>query len=121
MKHKTAIRGCLCAMLSGVCWGFSGTCGQYLYANFEVSSIELTCARLLGAGVIMMLFSLIHHRSTLVNVWKSPKDAFLLVCFGLFGMISARPVAELLVVPLSAGIYFQALKKVTQEQQAASR
>lgn len=87
MKNKTVIRGCICAMLSGVCWGFSGTCGQYLYANFEVSSMELTCVRLLGAGSLMMLFSLLHHRSTLVNIWKSPKDGFLLVCFGLFGML----------------------------------
>ena len=58
------------------------------------------------------------YRHALLNI---PLMFLLDHIFGLFGMISARPVAELLVVPLSAGIYFQALKKVTQEQQAASR
>ena len=33
-------------MLGGVCWGFSGTCGQYLFSRFGVSTLWLTCLRL---------------------------------------------------------------------------
>ena len=29
--RKIAIRGTLCAISGGVCWGFSGTMGQFLF------------------------------------------------------------------------------------------
>ena len=53
------LRGSLCTMLGGVCWGFSGTCGQYLFSRFGVSSLWLTCLRLLSGGIIMLLVMLI--------------------------------------------------------------
>ena len=52
-RNPHALRGVACAALGGVCWGFSGTCGQYLFSRFEVSSLWLTCVRLL-AGVYLL-------------------------------------------------------------------
>ena len=48
-KHHT-LRGVLCTTLGGVCWGFSGTCGQYLFSHYHISSLWLTCLRLLVGG-----------------------------------------------------------------------
>ena len=31
--RKIAIRGTLCAISGGVCWGFSGTMGQFLFSQ----------------------------------------------------------------------------------------
>lgn len=87
MKNKPLFRGAVCTMLGGVCWGFSGTCGQYLFANHEITTLQLTCIRLLSAGVILFLISLIKYRDTLKNIWKYPRDVVLLVCYGLFALM----------------------------------
>lgn len=87
MKNKVSIRGIFCAALSGVCWGFSGTCGQYLFANYDITSLELTCIRLALSGILLFLFSLFPYRDALKNIWKTPKDVLLLILFGLFGML----------------------------------
>lgn len=87
MENKHTLRGVICTMLGGVCWGFSGTCGQYLFANHDITTLQLTCVRLLSAGVIMLLISLVQYRDTLKNIWKTPRDVFFLVCYGLFGLM----------------------------------
>ena len=68
MKQTNFFRGVVCAPMSGVCWGFSGTCGQYLFANHTITTLQLTCIRLLSAGVILMVFSLFKYRDTLKNI-----------------------------------------------------
>ena len=37
-EKKRTLRGFLCAALGGVCWGASGTVGQYLFACQGVDS-----------------------------------------------------------------------------------
>lgn len=84
------LRGALCTMVGGVCWGFSGTCGQYLFSQYGVSSLWLTCLRLLSGGVIMSLLALVHHRRELRDIWRSPADAGMLVCYGIFGLLMCQ-------------------------------
>lgn len=84
------LRGSLCTMLGGVCWGFSGTCGQYLFSRFGVSSLWLTCLRLLSGGIIMLLLATIHHRRDLRNIWHSPSDAGMLIGYGIFGLMMCQ-------------------------------
>ncbi|MEG2175866.1 MAG: DMT family transporter [Oscillibacter sp.] len=87
-KPKThTLRGMLCSIIGGVCWGLSGTCGQYLFSEFGISALWLTCLRLLVAGGILTLLALRTHRADLVNIWKQPKDVALLVCYGIFGLM----------------------------------
>ena len=84
------LRGSLCTMLGGVCWGFSGTCGQYLFSQYGVSSLWLTCLRLLSGGVIMLLLATFHHRRDLRDIWRSPADAGMLICYGIFGLMMCQ-------------------------------
>ena len=84
------LRGALCTMLGGVCWGFSGTCGQYLFTRFGVSTLWLTCLRLLSGGVIMLVLALVHHRREVRDIWRSPADAGMLVCYGVFGLLMCQ-------------------------------
>ena len=84
--NSRALRGTLCAALGGVCWGFSGTCGQYLFSRFGVSSLWLTCLRLLAAGLIMVLLALPKHHGAMAAIWRSPREAALLVCYGVLGL-----------------------------------
>ena len=84
------LRGALCTMLGGVCWGFSGTCGQYLFSRYGVSTLWLTCLRLLSGGVIMLALAAVRHRRELRDIWRSPGDAAMLVCYGVFGLLMCQ-------------------------------
>lgn len=77
-------------MLGGVCWGFSGTCGQYLFSRFGVSTLWLTCLRLLAGGIIMLVLAAVRHRRELWNIWRCPGDAAMLVAYGLFGLMMCQ-------------------------------
>lgn len=77
-------------MLGGVCWGFSGTCGQYLFSRFGVSTLWLTCLRLLAGGVIMLALAAVRHRRELREIWRCPGDAAMLVAYGLFGLMMCQ-------------------------------
>jgi drug/metabolite transporter (DMT)-like permease len=81
------LRGTISAGIGGIFWGFSGTCGQYLFSECGVSSLWVTCLRLLCAGTLMTLMALGKHRTDLVNIWKDPKDVTLLGLFGIFGLM----------------------------------
>ena len=45
-EKKRTLRGFLCAALGGVCWGASGTVGQYLFTCQGVDSGWLTVVRM---------------------------------------------------------------------------
>ena len=86
-NRSRVLRGTISAGIGGVFWGFSGTCGQYLFSECQVSTLWVTCLRLLCAGTLMTLMALVKHRSDLVNIWKDPKDVTLLGLFGIFGLM----------------------------------
>ena len=81
------LRGVLCTTIGGVCWGFSGTCGQYLFSRFEISALWLTCVRLLAAGIILTLMAVPHHRREMTAVFHDRRDVVQLVCYGIFGLM----------------------------------
>lgn len=80
-------RGMLCSTVGGICWGFSGACGQYLFTQYHISALWLTCVRLLAAGAILTLLALPRHREGLKTIWKHPKDAAMLICYGICGLL----------------------------------
>lgn len=89
MKERSphALRGVVCAALGGVCWGFSGTCGQYLFSRFEVSSLWLTCVRLLAGGILLTVPALLRHRESVKGIFRDPKDLLRLICYGICGLL----------------------------------
>jgi drug/metabolite transporter (DMT)-like permease len=81
------MRGTVSAGIGGIFWGFSGTCGQYLFDQCGASSLWVTCLRLLSAGALMFLMAAAKHPSDLREIWKHPKDVGMLVLFGIFGLM----------------------------------
>ena len=73
-NRKQVLRGCICAASGGVIWGFSGTCGQYLFAHWPISSLWLTCIRMMGGGLIFLLLALIKDRREVAELLRSHKD-----------------------------------------------
>ena len=57
------LRGVLCAILGGVCWGVSGTLSEYAFTHSTATPLELTCFRTVAAGVILLTWSFFHNRA----------------------------------------------------------
>ncbi len=81
------LRGCICAALGGVFWGFSGTCGQYLFSHYPINSLWLTCVRMLSAGLILLIVALIKNGGEVLRLLRSPKDLSLTVFYGVGGIL----------------------------------
>ncbi len=85
--RKQVLRGCFYAALGGVIWGFSGTSGQYLFSHWPISSLWLTCMRMMGAGLIFLVMALIKNRREVVELLRSPKDLALTALYGIGGLL----------------------------------
>ena len=54
-----SLRGTIYALIAGICWGFSGTVGQFLFSHTAVDSGWLTTVRLLVSGLILLVMAAI--------------------------------------------------------------
>ena len=92
MEKKASSRylttGILLTLAGGVCWGFSGACGQFLMQQRGVDAGWLVSVRMLIAGTLLLLFSAAQKRSisAVTSVWKKRRSALHLLCFGVLGM-----------------------------------
>ena len=84
------LRGVICTLLSGVFWGLSGACSEYLFTNYDMDSRLLTVIRLLVTGVTLTLLTLLLHRERFVGILRSRSDALQLAAFGLFGLMFSQ-------------------------------
>ena len=86
-KLDRVTRGILCTTLGGVCWGISGTCGQYLFSTYHVSSQWFTAVRMLVSGLCFLLLALKSSRPALSGIWRDRRDVLQLVVYGIFGLM----------------------------------
>ena len=89
-EKKRTLRGFLCAALGGVCWGASGTVGQYLITCQGVDSGWLTVVRMFLAGVVLLGGALVRHRPQLRAIWSDRRDALRLVLFSVGGLMTCQ-------------------------------
>lgn len=87
MKGRKKLRGLVCGIAGGICWGFSGCCGQYLFEQKNVPSGWLTAVRLLCAGIILLLVSVIAQRQNLTAALRDRRDLMRILSFGVFGLM----------------------------------
>ena len=78
--------GIVCTILGGVCWGFSGTCAQFLFSRYGVSPEWVVCVRLLGAGAVFMALAFALDRANLKAACTSPRGLGSIVVFSLGGL-----------------------------------
>ena len=86
MKSKQ-IKGTVITLLAAVFWGFSGVCGQYLTQSKGLPVDFLTMIRMLSAGVILTVTSVIVDRGRFARLWSSPKGMVGCAIFGVFGVL----------------------------------
>lgn len=89
MKNNTLL-GVIYALISGICWGFSGTVGQFLFTRTGMHSGWLTTVRLLSAGIILLVMTALRNPKSLAAVWKDRKDALQLLFFGIAGLMAVQ-------------------------------
>ena len=80
--------GTLLTLAGGVCWAFSGACGQFLMQQRGVNAGWLVTVRMLIAGTLILCVSALQGRSVqkVFEPWKKPKSAVHLLAFGVLGM-----------------------------------
>lgn len=83
-------KGLLCAILGPVFWGVSGNVAQWLFRNPAIRPDWLVAVRLLGAGVLLMLWNLSRQRQELVQLRRTPHALRGLFLFGVGGVVVSQ-------------------------------
>lgn len=89
-NNKHYMRGVLCTLLGGTCWGFSGACGQLLVKESAISSGWVTAVRMLFAGIILTAVCIIKNKKTAFEPFKIKKYAIRLILFAVLGLILSQ-------------------------------
>ena len=89
IKNKQ-IKGIACTIMGGICWGFSGTCGQYLFTYQKIEPGWLTMVRMILAGIILIGISMIKKDHNLLKIWKYKRDIARLFAFSLCGLLISQ-------------------------------
>lgn len=85
-KSKTAA-GIILSLLGGIFWGFSGSCGQYLFTYHGVDSKWIVTVRMVLTGIILLSVSFARHKSKIIGVWKGKRNSLCMAAFTFFGLI----------------------------------
>ena len=80
------LKGALMAAGGGVCWGISGTMGQYLFTHEAMQTTWLIPIRLGLAGLILFVYWLVKDRRLLFAPWRQRGSTVMLVLYGVFGI-----------------------------------
>lgn len=78
--------GTLMALAGGVCWGFSGCCGQFLFEQKGIQVPWLVTVRLFFAGILLILAGFRVNGRDNFNILRRRQDALHLLVFAIFGI-----------------------------------
>lgn len=81
------LRGIICALLGGICWGFSGTCAQLLMQNYGAPATWITCVRIIIAAVFFLAVVVIRDWRSLVAVFRDWRSIVEIGLFAIFGVL----------------------------------
>ena len=87
MKER---KGIIITITAAVLWGFSGTCGQYIFDRFGADASYLTAARLLSSGLVLTGLGLFTDRKNMTAVWRSRSTALRLLIFSVAGIMMCQ-------------------------------
>ena len=84
------VRGVLCTLIGGCCWGFSGNCGQYLFNVHGVDPQWLTVIRMITAGLITVGIVAVRDKQKLIACAKNKHDRIMMLLYGVFGLLLSQ-------------------------------
>lgn len=83
------MKGIAFTLFGASLWGFSGSCGQYLFTAYGFDAKWLTSVRMTTAGIILTLFTLIKEREKTFDIFKNKKDLLTLLVLAFAGLLLA--------------------------------
>ena len=89
MKNKSAI-GFIMTLLGGIFWGFSGSCGQYLFTFHAVTSDWLVPIRMVSSGLILLAICAVKNKKKIFDVWHGKKNIVTMAAFTLLGLVMCQ-------------------------------
>ncbi len=85
-----------------MCWGLSGSMGQFLFQTQGMDTRWLVPIRLGCAGIILLIYSFIKYSpARTIAPWKDPKERLDLIIYGLLG-VSCCQFLYFLTIQLSS-------------------
>lgn len=99
----TKLKGFIYTVIGTVAWGFSGIFGEYLMKDLSLDAKWLTAFRMICAGLILIIISLIFDKNESVKIFKNKKDLVELVLFSLFGLVFCQYTFLMAILHSNAG------------------
>ncbi|MFP5527844.1 DMT family transporter [Peptococcus simiae] len=94
IEEKTRRLGTFLVLFAAICWGFSGTCSEFLFKTRDVSSEWLTAFRMLTAGGILLAICWAQFfrgkGAHPLAILKDSYDLKRLVIFAIFGLMTVQ-------------------------------
>ncbi|AVK61036.1 EamA family transporter [Lactobacillus sp. CBA3605] len=89
MQTNHELKGLFLASISATFWGVSGAIAQTLFDTTNINSLWLTGIRMLGAGIGLLLISLI-TKVDLWSIWRHPQDLLQITAYTLLGLMPVQ-------------------------------
>ncbi len=87
MKRSKTALGIILSLMGGIFWGFSGSCGQYLFTYHSVDSRWLVAVRMVVSGAILLCISAFRHKKEIFAVWHGKENIIRMAAFTVFGLV----------------------------------
>lgn len=84
------LRGVFCTLVSGIFWGFSGACSEYLFTYYQMNSGWLTVVRMLTAGSVLSAVVLAGSRGRALRIFREKRDLLRLAAFAVLGLMFSQ-------------------------------
>ncbi|MDD6667347.1 MAG: EamA family transporter [Lachnospiraceae bacterium] len=97
-------RGAILTIFGGICWGLSGSMGQYLFTREGMDARWLTPIRLFIAGLILFVYCLIREKELLFDIVKHKRTLILLFVYGILGVSFCQLTYFMTIQYSSAGV-----------------
>ena len=84
------VRGVLCALVSAVCFGLSGTVSKHLMEAYAFGPLWVAFVRMFGSSILFFIASLLVERGHAAAAVRSPKTLGALMAYGLCGVLFSQ-------------------------------
>ncbi|MCR4782542.1 MAG: DMT family transporter [Lachnospiraceae bacterium] len=101
---NSKVKGAILCLMGALCWGISGTMGQYLFQMEKMDSKWLVPIRLEMAGILLFLYCFFKYRKMLFRPFKKPKELVLVLAYGVLGVTFSQFTYFFTIQYSSAGV-----------------
>ncbi len=104
MQIQSKTKGALLTISGGICWGLSGSMGQFLFTHENMDSRWLVPVRLGLAGLLLTGWCLLRNPKETIRPWQSRQDVIDLLIYGIAGVSMCQFLYFLTIQLSSAAI-----------------